>query len=102
MRIIHGNTVKDWGRRYPDAAESLTAWLKAASVANWKSLAEVRYIYPHADLVVVGSRRSVVVFNIRGNHYRLITAIHFNRQVVYMLKFMTHAEYSKDHWKNTL
>lgn len=44
----------------------------------------------------------MVVFNIRGNRYRLVTAIHYNRQVIYTLRFMTHADYSKDRWKDTL
>jgi mRNA interferase HigB len=42
------------------------------------------------------------VFNIRRNDYRLITAAHFNRQIVYVMRFLTHAEYSKDRWKETL
>ena len=102
MRIIHGGTVKAWAAQHPDAAEALSAWLKNASQASWQSLASVREVYPHADPVIVGSRRTVVVFNIRGNRYRLVTAIHYNRQVVYTLKFMTHAEYSKNRWKETL
>jgi mRNA interferase HigB len=73
-----------------------------ASDATWRSLAELRQVYPHADPVGVASGRTVVVFNIRGNRYRLITAIHYNRQVIYTLRFLTHAEYSKDRWKETL
>ncbi len=42
------------------------------------------------------------VFNIAGNQYRLIAAIHFNMQSVYTLRLMTHAEYSKDRWKDEL
>ena len=100
--MIHGGTVKGWAAQYPDAAERLSAWLKNATLATWRNLAEVRRVYPHADPVTVGSGRTVVVFNIRGNRYRLVTAIHFNRQVIYTLRFMTHAEYSKDRGKDTL
>lgn len=102
VRIIHGGTVKEWAARYSDAAEALSAWLKNAEYAAWKNLLEVRQVYPHADPVAVASGRTVVVFNIRGNRYRLATAIHYNRQVIYTLRFMTHAEYSKDRWKETL
>ena len=94
--------MKKWGEQYPDAAVALTAWLSNASRASWRSLSDVRRVYPHADAVVVESARTVVVFNIRGNRYRLITAIHYNRQVIYTLRFMTHAEYSKDRWKDSL
>jgi hypothetical protein len=51
--------------------------------------------------VPVASGRTVVVFNIRGNRYCLVTAIHYNRQIVDTLKFLMHAEYSKDRWKNS-
>ena len=102
MRIIHGPTVKIWAAQHPDAAEALAAWLKNVGTATWQSLAEVRQVYPHADPVTVASGRTVVVFNIRGNRYRMITAIHYNRQIIYTLRFMTHAEYSKDRWKGTL
>ena len=102
MRIIHGGTVRVWADNHRDACESLSAWVRNTKLATWRNLAEVRQVYPHADAVVVESGRTVVVFNIRGNRYRLIAAIHYNRQVVYTLKFMTHAEYSKDRWKETL
>lgn len=91
-----------WAGQYPDATVALSAWLTNASRATWRNLAEVRRVYPHADPVEVGSGRTVVVFNLRGNRYRLITAIHYNRQVIYTLRFMTHAEYSKDRWKDAL
>jgi len=55
-----------------------------------------------ADPVKVASGRTVVVFNIRGIRYRLVAAIHYNRQIVYTLRFMTHAEYSKNRWKDAL
>ncbi len=94
--------MKRWGAQYPDAAESLAAWLKNAAEAAWGSLAELRQTYPHADPVEVASGRTVIIFNIRGNRYRLVTAIHYNRQIVYTLRFMTHAEYSKNRWKDAL
>jgi mRNA interferase HigB len=102
VRIIHGETVKSWATQYPDAAESLAAWLRNAKAATWRNIIDVRRLYPHADTVNVANGRTVVVFNIRGNRYRLITAIHYNRQIIYTLRFMTHAEYSKDRWKDTL
>ena len=51
---------------------------------------------------MVDSNRTVVIFNIGGKNYRLITAIHYNRQLVFVLRFMTHAEYSKNRWKDDL
>ncbi len=60
---------------------------------------DVRAIFPSADVVRVGSSHNVYVFNICGNDFRLITAIHFNTQCVFTLRFLTHAEYSKGKWK---
>jgi mRNA interferase HigB len=55
-----------------------------------------------ADQVRVESGRTVVIFNIRGNNFRLICALHYNTGVVYALRFLTHAEYSKNQWKTEL
>jgi mRNA interferase HigB len=54
------------------------------------------------DEVTVDGGRRVVVFNIGGNKYRLIAAVHYNTQIVYVLLFLTHAQYDKDKWKRTL
>lgn len=70
--------------------------------AAWRNLAAVRRSYPSSDLVLVTSQKPVIVFNVCGNTYRLIAAIHFDRQTVYTLRFLTHAEYSKDTWKDEL
>jgi mRNA interferase HigB len=80
----------------------LDVWRKTVKAATWRNLVEVRKSYPDTDAVKVHSGRQVLIFNIRRNDYRLIAAAHFNPQIVYVTRFMTHAEYSKDHWKETL
>lgn len=70
--------------------------------AEWKNLVEMRAVISSADEVTVESGRRVVVFNIGGNKYRLIAAVHYNTQIVYAMLFMTHAEYDKDKWKKAL
>lgn len=102
MRIIKESTLRAAALHHPDAAAPLEAWRKAARAARWHSLAELRATYPHADAVRVASGRTVIVFNIAGNKFRLIAALHFDRQIVYFLRFLTHADYSKDRWKSTL
>jgi mRNA interferase HigB len=59
-------------------------------------------MFPHADAVRVASDHEVTVFNVGGNKFRLVTAIHYSAQRVYVLRLMTHAEYSRDSWKETL
>ena len=57
---------------------------------------------PSADPVRVTSGRTVVVFNIAGNRYRLLTAIHYNMRKVFILRLLTHAEYTRETWKDEL
>jgi mRNA interferase HigB len=102
MRIISRKRLRDFAQRNPDAAEPLEKWYRLFRAATWQNLQEVRRVYPHADTVTVASGNTVTVFNIRGNKYRLIAAIHYNRQRVYVLRLLRHAEYSKNFWKDRL
>jgi mRNA interferase HigB len=102
MHVIAARTISEFARRHKDARTALRDWLTLVEAARWTNIDDVRRVYPHADAVKVRSGRAVIVFNIRGNTYRLITAIHFNRGKVYTLRFLTHAEYSKDAWKEQL
>jgi mRNA-degrading endonuclease HigB of HigAB toxin-antitoxin module len=86
----------------PDAAEPLQNWYHLVREAEWENLQDTRRVYPHADAVTVGSGGTVTVFNIGGKKYRLIVAIHFDRQRFYVLCFLPHAEYSKNRWKDSL
>lgn len=102
MRIVTEPFLQRLSVRYPQAALWLEGFRKVARQAQWKNLAELRGTYPHADLVTARSGRRVIVFNVAGNKYRLITAIHFNRQIIFTLRLLTHAEYSRENWKNEL
>jgi mRNA interferase HigB len=102
MRIIKEPFLQRMASRYPQAAPWLEAFRKTARGARWRKLSELRRTYPQAELVRVKSGRSVVVFNVAGNKFRLIAAVHFNRQILFTLLFLTHAQYSQDTWKSTL
>jgi mRNA interferase HigB len=101
VRIIKEKFLVEMGRKHPKAASYLERWRAAVHSASWQNLAELHRTYPRTDLVKVQSGRRVLVFDCR-NDYRLIAAVHFNRQIVYTLRFLTHAEYSKDRWKAEL
>ncbi len=77
-------------------------WYKVTKAAKWRNLGDTRSTFGHADIVRVGSGRTAVVFNIGGNKYRLITAIHFDRETVYLLRVLTHREYNRGKWKEEL
>ncbi|HEX4124858.1 MAG TPA: type II toxin-antitoxin system HigB family toxin [Tepidisphaeraceae bacterium] len=102
MHVIAAKAIRDYALAYKDAATWLAAFLERAEAAKWNSIRDVRRVYPHADTVKVRSDNDVIVFNACGNNYRLITAIHFNRGKMYVLRFLTHDEYNKDQWKDQL
>lgn len=102
MRIIKEAFLVDAAGQYPKATGYLEAWRKIVRAAAWRNYADVRRAYPGADWVKVRSGRQVLVFNVCGNDYRLVVAAHFDRQIVYTLRFLSHADYSKDTWKDLL
>ncbi|HEX3797080.1 MAG TPA: type II toxin-antitoxin system HigB family toxin [Verrucomicrobiae bacterium] len=102
MRLVSKTFIRKRAEEYPKAAKYLEQWIHTAEEAEWRSLVDVRRHYPTTDSVRVNSGRNVLVFNVCGNDYRFICAAHFNTQVIFALCFMTHAEYSKNSWKNEL
>ena len=102
MRIIAEGTIRQWASDYARAASSLRQWVRVVRPVRWYSFAELRRTFPSADWVTVKSGRKVAVFNVGGNEFRLVCAVHFNSGMVFALRFMTHAAYSKGYWKNEL
>lgn len=89
MRVIAVSTLRTFWERYPDAEQPLKAWYEEATSASWTQPAEIKAQYRNAS--VLKNRR--VVFNIKGNDYRLIAAIAYKLQVVYVKFVGTHREY---------
>jgi mRNA interferase HigB len=102
MRIIKPIRIRGYWTQYPQARSSLEQWLMRTKAAHWSSIADLRQTFPSADPVRVTSGRTVVVFNIAGNRYRLLTAIHYNMRKVFILRLLTHAEYTRETWKDEL
>lgn len=102
MRVSKAKQVRQWATDHASAAAFLNRWLAMARKAHWQSFADVRLVCPSADQVRVTSHRTVLIFNIARNDFRLIVAAHFDRARLYTLRFMTHTEYSKNRWKTQL
>jgi mRNA interferase HigB len=102
VRIIRIPFLVEAAARHPKARKWIENWRSIARAARWNNLNELRKTYPSADAVTVLSGRTVTVFNVCGNDYRLLVAIHYNRGIIYTLRFLTHADYSKDRWKTEL
>ena len=94
MNTISFKAVQKFVSSHREAETPLLAWYKTAKRAAWRNLAEVRQVYPHADLV-----GRYTVFNIGGNKYRLIAEINYQYQQILIRRILTHEEYDKDDWK---
>ena len=101
-RVISLKRLRGFWQRHSDAEAPLRDWYRTALKASWRHLQDVRLDYPHADAVIVASGRPVTVFNICGNKYRLVVDIVYRAQVIYVCTVLTHAEYSKNRWKDQL
>lgn len=95
MHVISKKKLEEFWIEHADARDALAAWYSEAKRATWSNLAEVRQTYRSADAV-----ERWTVFNVRGNHYRLITVIHYNRRTIYIRHVLTHAQYDRGNWKN--
>jgi mRNA interferase HigB len=91
MRIIAKRTLREFWGRFPDAEESLLAWYREAEKADWASPAKVKEQYRNAS--IVGDNR--VVFNIKGNSYRLVVKFNYKYRVGHVRFIGTHAEYDR-------
>jgi mRNA interferase HigB len=89
MRVISVATLRDFWKRHPGAEQPLKAWFEEATKADWRQPADIKAQYRNAS--VLKSRR--VVFNIKGNEYRLIVAMAYKLQITYVKFVGTHAEY---------
>jgi mRNA interferase HigB len=89
MRIIAKRTLREFWERYPEAKEPLLAWYREVEKQDWDRPADVKAKYGGAS--IVGDNR--VVFNIKGNDYRLVVKINYPYRVVYIRFVGTHAEY---------
>lgn len=97
MRIIARRTLREFvagraGRKdQPALKAALDAWFDEARKARWSSTADVRRLYATASVVTADR----VVFNIRGNHYRLVAAIDFEKGIIWIKWLGTHADYDR-------
>jgi mRNA interferase HigB len=94
VHIITRKRLNDFALLHPTAKSGLRLWYLRMKGASFQSFADLRTVFPDADLV-----GKLTVFNIGGNKVRLIAAVHYNRQKVYIRAVLTHAEYDTDTWK---
>ena len=91
MRIIAKATIRDFWLIHSQAEFPLLDWYNIIKKANWLSPNEVKKTYGNASIVA----NNRVVFNIKGNDYRLVTEIDYEYQLVFIIWVGTHKEYDK-------
>ncbi|MCU0490868.1 MAG: type II toxin-antitoxin system HigB family toxin [Chloroflexaceae bacterium] len=89
MRIISKKPLREFWQQHADAEQALKAWYHDVKQANWKSPNDIRQTYATASIIA----NNRVVFNIRGNNYRLIVAVNYDFGIVYIRFIGTHNEY---------
>ena len=91
MRVIALRALREFWSRRPDAEVPLRAWYALASRAKWRNPAEVKAAYRNASFVA----NDRVIFNIKGNNYRLVVAVHYSRGLMFVRFIGTHQEYDR-------
>lgn len=91
MRIIALATLREFWKLHADAETPLRSWYAEASRAGWRSPADVKAAYRNASLIA----NNRIVFNIKGNDYRLVVAVHYNRGMMFIRFVGTHREYDR-------
>lgn len=91
MRIIAKSVLREFWTIHPDAEEPLQAWYDETERVLWKSPIDIKQVYGSASILP----NNRVVFNIRGNHYRLVVQVHYNTQIVYIRFIGTHIAYDR-------
>lgn len=94
MHVISRKKLLEAARTHGDLSEPLDVWYRISKKAQWKSLMEVRRMFPSAD-----AAEKFTVFNIKGNAYRLITEINYTTGRIFLRHVLTHAEYDRQDWK---
>ena len=89
MRVIAVGTLKAFWERHAQAEQPLKAWYDEAKAAIWMTPQDIKSSYASASFI----RNNRVVFNIKGNDYRLVVAVAYKIQIVYIKFVGTHAEY---------
>ena len=92
MRVISNRTLIAFSQLHPASGKPLQAWRQAILNGTFSSYAHLKAAFNTVD-----KAGDFYVFDIGGNKFRVIAAIHFNRQILYVRHVMTHSQY--DRWK---
>jgi mRNA interferase HigB len=90
-RIFAKSTLREYWDMNPDSEQYLKTWYDTAIYADWKSPSDVKQTYANASIL----KDSRIVFNIKGNSYRLVAKFNYEKQWIFIRFIGTHNEYDK-------
>jgi len=93
VNVIARRTLIEFWNKHPRSKEALETWYREALHATWTSPADVKRLYPGASIL----RNNRVQFDIRGNEFRLVCAMRYDKGILWVKFLGTHAEYDKIH-----
>ena len=91
MRVVAVKTLKNYLKDFPQSEQAILSWYEEAEKALWNSPNELKNQYHQAS--IISEKR--VVFNIKGNTYRLIVDIEYRLKIIFIVWFGTHKQYDK-------
>jgi mRNA interferase HigB len=91
MRIIARSTLREFWLKHSDAEQPLKAWFEDASRSSWQSPSDIKEIYANASIIA----NNRVIFNIKGNSYRLVVHVRYDLGIVFIRFIGTHSDYDK-------
>ena len=94
MHVITRKRLNEFVEKHPDAKSSVARWYTIMRKSRFLNFVQLRETFPQADQV-----GKFTVFNIGGNKVRLIAAVHYNRNKIYIRHVLTHREYDSGKWK---
>lgn len=91
MRIISKKTLREFWEKHKDSEQQLKSWFQETNSVEWKNPKQIKREYPSASFLADNR----IVFNIKGNKYRLIVKINYDHNILWVRFIGTHAEYDK-------
>ena len=91
MRIISRKKLREFWEHHSDARPSLEAWFADVKQADWKTPNDIKTVYRNASIIA----NNRVIFNIKGNKYRLVVVVQYTYKLVYIRFVGTHEEYDE-------
>ena len=91
LRVIAKKVLREFWLKYPDSEQALKSWFRETEKSKWKNISEIKQAYPSASIL----KANRVIFNIKGNNYRLISKFNFEFQICWIRFIGTHKAYDR-------